>query len=136
MKRAFIKILIRLIAISIILLGCNFVYIYISQEEDIQEHSDIINLLREAQYNADVVYFGESSNYTFKEDDKDKRMISEMINDFYADLRLKTVTKGAIHADIFNVLLKHIPEDSEVKTIIITMNLRSFNAQWIFSISL
>ncbi len=46
---------------------------------------------------------------------------------------LADVTKPASHSGIYKVLLQNIPEESSIKTVIVTLNLRSFNAQWIFS---
>jgi len=82
---------------------------------------------------ADVIYFGESSNITFRKDDIDKRSISDFLGDFYPDLMVIGVTKPAAHAGIYKVLLEHLKLDSKPKTIVITLNLRSFNAQWIYS---
>ena len=49
------------------------------------------------------------------------------------DLALYDLTKPAAHAGIFKVLLQQMPEESEVETVIVTLTLRSFNAQWIHS---
>jgi len=63
----------------------------------------------------------------------DKRKISDFIADQYPCLALYDLTKPAAHAGIFKVLLQHMPEESEVETVIVTLTLRSFNAQWIHS---
>lgn len=102
-------------------------------EKDLQEYSPIINLVREVPLDADIIYMGESSNNSVREDDLDKRKISDFISDYYPGLGLYDMTKPAAHAGIFKVLLEHVPEESQVETVIVTMNLRSFNAQWIHS---
>jgi hypothetical protein len=63
----------------------------------------------------------------------EKRSISSFISDYYPDLGVYDITKPAGHAGTFKVLLENIPQDSPLETVIVTLNLRSFNAQWIYS---
>ena len=127
------KILIRIIVIAVVLFAFNYIYKRFFYEQDIQKYSEIINLLRDVQDNSEILYLGESSNFTFRSDDVDKRPISEFIADYYPEKKLGTINKGAVHAGIYKVILENIPESSPVETIIITMNLRSFNAGWRYS---
>ena len=127
------KIAIKLGLLGVMLMIFNYIYKYFFYETDLQKYSPIINLIRVVPQDADVVYFGESSNITFRKDDIDKRSISDFLGDFYPDLKVIGVTKPAAHAGIYKVLLEHLKMDSKPKTIVITLNLRSFNAQWIYS---
>lgn len=127
------KILIKSLLLLILLVALNYIYSKWFYESDIQEHSEIINLVRDIPKNADIIYVGESSNTAFRSDDIDKRPISDFIGDHFPELNTYHITKPASHAGIYKVLLKHIPKENKVKTIIITLNLRSFNAQWIYS---
>ena len=100
---------------------------YIFFEKDIQKHSDIINLLRKVVNDKDeIVYVAESSNIAYREDDNDKRSISDFIADYYPSIKFGNITKEASHAGIYYELLRNIPENSSVKTVIVTLNLRSF----------
>lgn len=127
------KIGVRILGIAGLLLGFNLMYTVTTYKDDMYAHSDIISLLDAAQENGEVIYFGESSNVTFSPDDSDKRSISQMVDDLTPRLRVTDVTRGALHADVYYTLLQHIKENSGVHTIVVTMNLRSFNAQWIYS---
>ncbi len=112
----------------------NYFYSYFLFESDLQKHSPILNLVRKVvRDKSEVIYVGESSNITFKEDDLDKRIISDIIKDDFPNKKFGSLTHPATHAGIFYQLLRNIPEKSSVKTIIVTMNLRSFDAEWIFS---
>lgn len=112
----------------------NYIYSRLFYEKDLQAHSGIINIVRNAvNDSSEIVYLGESSNISFRADDLDKRPISEMISDYFPSLKFGNITKEASHAGIYYELINNIPEDSKVKTVIVTMNLRSFNAQWIYS---
>ena len=127
------KIFIKVIFLVIILVGFNFIYAKWFYEKDIQEHSAIINFVRDIPNNADIIYIGESSNTTYREDDNDKRTISEFVGDYYPNLNTYQITKPGSHAGIYKVLLDKIPKENKVETLVVTLNLRSFNAQWIYS---
>ncbi|RLD45484.1 MAG: DUF4843 domain-containing protein [Bacteroidetes bacterium] len=127
------KILPRILLLSVLLVAMNYLYKRFFLEKDIQKYSDVINLVRAIPLDADIVYIGESSNITFRSDDLDKRPISAFIADHYPDLKVYDITKPASHAGIYKVLLENIPDSSNVSTVIVTLNLRSFNAQWIHS---
>ena len=123
----------NLISLLVLLLGINLLYKRFFFERDLQKHSAIINLVRDVPPDARVIYLGESSNNTARGDDLDRRQISDFIADYYPGTGFYDLTKPAAHAGIFKVLLRHMPEDSEVETVIVTLTLRSFNAQWIHS---
>jgi hypothetical protein len=127
------KLLLKTILLVFLLLVLNFIYTTFFFEKDLQKYSDVINLVRAVPDDADIIYIGESSNNTFRANDIDKRPISGFVADFFPDLNVYDITKAASHAGIYKTLLSNIPETSKVKTIIVTLNLRSFNAQWIYS---
>ncbi len=128
------KIAVRLVTLLLVLLALNLIYKKLFYEHDLQEHSDIINLVRAVPMDANIVYLGESSNTNARDDDKDKRSISSFISDHYPDLGVYDITKPAAHAGTYKALLENIPDESSLETVIVTLNLRSFNAQWIYSI--
>ncbi|MDR1345990.1 MAG: hypothetical protein LBK03_04750 [Bacteroidales bacterium] len=129
------KILIpKILLLFLLLAGMNFLYRYIFLPKDLQEHSDIVNLIKEmVRDSCEIVYVGESSNITVRWDDRDKRAISNMIADYFPAKKMGDMTKAASHAGIYYEMLRNIPENSTVKTVIVTMNLRSFDAGWRYS---
>ena len=124
---------IRIISLGVLILVMNLLYKQLFFESDLQKYSPIINLVRTVPPDAKIIYLGESSNLTVRGDDLDKRKISDFIGDYYPGLGLCDLTKPAAHAGIFKVLLEHMPRESEVETVIVTLTLRSFDAQWIHS---
>lgn len=127
------KISLRIALLAAVLLVMSFIYNIYFFEKDIQKHSDVVNLVRAIPDDADIIYLGESSNISFREDDLDKRPISALISDYFVKLNLYDITKPASHAGIYKTLLTNIPDNSNIKTVIVTLNLRSFNATWIYS---
>ncbi|MBN1953058.1 MAG: hypothetical protein JW801_17770 [Bacteroidales bacterium] len=127
------KTIVKLAALAVILIGMNYFYAAFFFEGDLQKYSPEIRMIQNIPADAEVLYLGESSNSTWRDDDQDKRRIGEMIGDFYPELRFYDLTRPAAHAGIFKVLLSNIPKDSKIRTVIVTLNLRSFNAQWVYS---
>lgn len=117
----------------IVLIGLNYLYTLFWYESDIQKHSDLINYVRNVPEDTKVLYIGESSNSNYRKSDFDKRKISDFVSDYYPSVKFADITKPAAHAGIYKDLLWHIPTSSKVETVIVTLNMRSFNAQWIFS---
>ena len=127
------KILLKLISLILFLVAFNYIYKIFFLERDIQEFSDVINIVRAVPNDADILYIGESSNNTNSGKDIDTRPISAFVGDFFPELKVNDITVPASHAGIFKILLENIPKTSEVQTLLVTLNLRSFNAQWIYS---
>ena len=82
---------------------------------------------------ADIIYLGESSNHSFGPADTDKRSIATMIGDLMPGHKMGSISKGAVHAGIYYDILRNIPRESPVKTVIVTVNMRSFSSEWIYS---
>ncbi len=133
-QKDIVKIGFRVLLLAALLVVFNFIYVKFFWEKDLQEHSEIINLVRDVQYKSDILYLAESSNASKGANDLYKESISQFIAGYYPDLRVGRIDKNAAHAGIFKVLLKQVPEnDTNVKVVIVTLNLRSFGADWINS---
>jgi hypothetical protein len=85
------------------------------------------------QKHNDILYFGESSNATFSANDQDRRSISQLLAERLPDRHIGTLDRGAIHASTYLALAERINTSSSVKQIVVTLNLRSFGADWIHS---
>ena len=128
------KLLIRILVLAALLFVMNWVYSKWFYEKDLQEHSDMVNLPRQVVADScRIVYLGESSNRTYGWAESDQRKISEMVGDYFPSVRCGDMTKNASHAEIYYNMLKLIPKTSSVETVVVTMNLRSFDAGWIYS---
>jgi hypothetical protein len=127
------KIGFRILLVAILLVLSNEVYKVFFLKVDLAKHADILELLPEKGDTSKIIYFGESSNFTNHPFDNDKRSISNIIDKYYPEIKIHTANKGALHAGIYKVLLENIPLDNNIETVIITLNLRSFGADWIYS---
>lgn len=82
---------------------------------------------------ADVVYLGESSDMTVAHTDSSKKRISQLIAFYKPDIKLVALDTYAVHAGIYKEWIKQFTTANKPKAIIVSMNLRSFGAQWINS---
>jgi hypothetical protein len=128
------KICIRLLLVLFIIGGLNAVYNFTLYDSLILEKYPEKFRILKTQDSAEVFYFGESSNVTYSETDSIKNSISEMTNFFFPTLKIQTITKYATHAGIYKYWLKEFDLNKQKpKAIIVTLNLRSFDAGWIHS---
>lgn len=129
----------RYIVYSLSILGIVFLadYAYVKlglYKDDIKTcNAELLYQLDSLKHTADVLYFGESSNFTAAEQDSSTHSISELLSEMHPELNINGVSKGAIHASTFKALINRIDDQSTVKTVIVTMNLRSFGINWIES---
>lgn len=128
-----LHIIVKILLLPVLLVIMNFIYEKYFYEDDLQNHSPIIEKIRKvAKDSCQIVYLGESSNTTYRRDDVDQRSISEMIQDYYS-IKVGNINKEATHAGMYFEYLRNIPENTTLKTVVVTMNLRSFDASWIYS---
>ncbi len=128
------KIGIRLIVLLLILAVSNLVYNLTLYDAVILEKYPEKLRIKKTQDSARIFYFGESSNVTFDETDSTKKSISDLCNLFFPDLKIQPITKYATHGGIYkHWLAEYDLKNNKPKAIIITLNLRSFDAAWIHS---
>lgn len=117
--------------LTAILVVLNFVYNFTIYKKDLHQKCEEIIEIREKQIKTDIFYFGESSNFNSRETDSIKNSISEITGFFFPSLNLTTINKPATHAGIYKYWIKQINLSShKPEAIIITLNLRSFDAAW------
>ena len=129
----FKKLILKTCLLVLLLLAMHFFYVGFFYEADLQRYSPMINLVRAVPDTADILYVAESSNNHTRYNDADKRKISSFLADLYPELCVAEITQPAAHPGIYKVLLNNVPKESRIKTLVITLNLRAFNAQWIYS---
>lgn len=132
-KHTIKKLLFKLLILLIVLAALDIIYYFTLYQKDIRDNCSLMELSQRAKEGVDIVYLGESSNHTYSEDDTDKRFICEMIDDLLPEHHVGNLAKDACHAGIYYDILRNIPNDNEVKTAIVTVNMRSFTSEWIYS---
>jgi hypothetical protein len=127
------KISINILALVTIIVGLNFIYNFTLYKNDLNKWCKQVVEIKTKQETTDVFYFGESSNINFREDDSIKNTISEITSFFFPSLKFTSINKPATHAGIYKYWLKQIDVNTKPKAIIVTLNMRSFDASWIHS---
>lgn len=128
------KITIRLVLLLLIVTGLNFVYVATFYERDLAEYGKEHQLIRSRQPVSDIFYFGESSNATAADDDSVKTSIADLMALFYPSRIVVMVNKEATHAGIYRNWLNSFDlKEKMPAALVITLNMRSFDAAWLNS---
>ena len=125
---------IRIIILAAIAWGFNTVFTkFIWPDELAKEGPELKKLLRISD-SCNVIYFGESSNISYDPiNDTNYSSISEIIAQNKPNRVVGDITHQAYHAGIYLPLIKRIPLNSKVKTIVVTLNLRTLDQACIHS---
>ena len=133
MKKLFYKLCAALVIGAISIYVSNIIYTKSFYKTDLESlDAKMLLQLDSLQYNSDVLYFAESSNGTTANSDNCLLSISQMM-DTLSPLKINAIEHGAIHAKTYLNLIKHINSNALVKTIVVTLNARSFGSPWINS---
>lgn len=134
MKQALLKGFAFLALVAAVLLLSNAIYSRWFYHDDIIEaDAKMLFEIDSLQDVSDVLYFAESSNATCAAGDSSFKSISQFLSEEIAGVKLNAIQHGAIHAKTYLSLLQRIRPGAKTKTVIITMNLRSFGTVWINS---
>lgn len=128
------KVVMRIVVILAFLPVFNAIYTHYFWKDDLAAEADMLLDLMALEDSCEILYFGESSNFSYNaEKDSLKDRISDFIGHHFEGIRLGTINSSAYHAGIYLPLIKHIDHHSKVKTIIITLNMRTFDQAAIHS---
>jgi len=122
-KKIALKGLILIIALVIM----NFVYQATLWQSDLEEYTGLTTEIT-ATKDADILYLGDCSDAYFGHEKDNEKGISQLLDSMIVDKKVATISEIGFHAGMYKTLLKNIPINSKVKTVIVTMNLRSFAA--------
>jgi len=121
---------IRLVLGVVFLFVMNQLYLFTFWKGDINQHGDTLENLWVVDTSADAIYFGESSNFHVDEADTMKHRISYALDTLVPNLSIATVDNAGLHAGSYLSLIKNIPDEMNLKFIVVTLNYRSFAANW------
>ena len=128
------NILIRILGIAAIVTVLNFVYIFTVYPINLRDLCEHVLVMKQKADSTDVLYFAESSNFNARENDSTYKSISELCNLHFPKLNIHAVNQPASHAGIYRYWLTQVDlKEHKPKAIIVTLNLRSFDAAWIYS---
>lgn len=128
------SIILKLISIVLFAILVNIIYKNTIWKNELQtEVPDLIKLLKITD-SCDILYFGESSNISYDPiKDSITTSISGLIAEKLNNKTLGDITHQAYHAGIYLPLIKRIDKNKKVKTLIVTLNLRTLGPPCIHS---
>lgn len=134
MKTTLKKLLLKFLLLFVVLVCLDIVYRHTLYSKDLRENCTLMERsLKPLEENADIAYLGESSNHAVAEDEEDKRFISDMLQDLLPNHRVCNMDKDACHAGIYYDIIRNIPTKASISTVVVTVNIRSFSTEWIYS---
>ena len=127
--------IIRLSLLAGLIALLNGLYNATLYQQDLEENSPEYVKILKTRDSTDLYYFGESSNITYAPDDSIKSSISELTQQKLGSYRITNINKYATHLGMYKEWMKHVRSDNNNGPIgiILTLNLRSFDAAWIHS---
>lgn len=130
-----LKIILRILFGALLLVAFSQLYWKYFWKTDLDKHGPMLYNLLEIKDTCDVIYFGESSNFTTHPDDYNQLRISDNIAAEFPGLTFGTINHGAYHIGMFRPLVSRVHDwvIKGDKTAIVTMNLRTFNQDVIYS---
>lgn len=126
------KIVLKGLVLAAVLVAMNFVYKFTLWKADLAKYSKV-NQKIENVIDADILYLGDCSDSYFGKDNEGEKGISQLLDSLLPDKKVATISETGFHAGMYHSILNQVPENSKIKTVIVTMNLRSFSAQIINS---
>jgi hypothetical protein len=130
--------LLRLLVGVVVFFAANFWYVSSGlYRQERAKFSPMASKLDSAFGNGDVVYLGESSNTSFNPwTDTFGYSVSEFLQMYLPQNRVRGVSHDGYHVGLFSQMLGLMPEhwaDSGRKTVVITVNMRSFGPSAMFN---
>lgn len=102
-------------------------------DKDVARFADQYHQIMKVQH-ADILYLSASSNFAAEDETGDARKISQFLYDYLpSKQRVEAINKPASHARSYRHYLNCLPDEATAETLIITMNLRSFGPDWMYS---
>lgn len=126
------RIVVYILSVTAVIFLANICYVKLGlYEQDIQKcEADLIHTFDSGLAKNNIIYFGESSNFTYGETDSCKKSISDLIAAKDSAYKILTISKGAIHAGTYRSFVARLENNKSIKAIIVTLNLRSFGINW------
>jgi hypothetical protein len=126
--------IVKIMALIGFVIICNAIFTQYFWQDELDREAPELKKLIKISDSCDIIYFGESSNISY---DPVKDSITTSISGLLAEMTpqkvIGDITHQAYHAGIYLPLIKRIPKNSKVKTIIVTLNLRTLDQACIHS---
>lgn len=125
----------RLLIGAVLFFVLNFIYEKTLYKEDLKQYSSVKTQIDTAFNTGDIIYLGESSNTSFNPwTDTLNQSISDFLQLYIPNKKVKAVTHPAYHPGLFLKMLELLPEgDVSKKVIVLGVNMRTCGPSAMFS---
>lgn len=134
MTAIFKNIALRLLPAVLLFIAANYLYTRYGYERDVRRFSRVKHSIDSAFATGDIIYLGESSNTSFNPwTDTFAYSISEFLQMYLPDRRVRAITHEGYHAGLFRKMLQLMPDHKPPAAVVLTMNLRTCGPSAVFS---
>ena len=121
------QILLKGSLLALLVIALNFVYKATLWHNDVIEYSNVGKAVKTAE-TAEILYLGDCSDSYFGSDNTNEKGISQILDSLLPNTSVATISETGFHAGMFVRILHQLPENTNIKTVIVTLNLRSFSS--------
>ena len=133
-KQIIKRLALKFFCVLLLLVAMDVAYYFTLYQKDLDQHCPIKLLSQKAlTEQADIVYLAESSNGSHAPYDTSTLPISTLIGEMLPEQQVSNLAQNACHAAIYYDVLNNIPRSAPVKVAVVTVNMRSFGCEWIYS---
>jgi len=126
------KIALKGLLLLIALTALNYIYETTLWQNDLEEYSGVSKRISDAK-NADILYLGDCSDAYFGFENDHEKGISQLLDSLLPHKNVATISETGFHAGMFAGILDNLPQHTNIKTVVVTMNLRSFSANVLYA---
>tara|TARA_B100000809_G_C15135358_1_gene530314 strand:+ start:46 stop:1047 length:1002 start_codon:yes stop_codon:yes gene_type:complete len=128
------KIASKVLLLIVGLIALNFVYKATLWQSDLNTYSRVDEALKTAK-NANILYLGDCSDSYFGPERDHEKGISQLLDSLLPNKTVATISEIGFHAGMFAGILNNLPKNTNVNTVVVTMNLRAFSANILYAFS-
>jgi hypothetical protein len=121
------KIALKGILLIGLLVALNFIYKASFFKADLAEFSKVSIAINQS-LDSEILYLGDCSDSYFGSDRTSEKGISQILDSLLTDQKVATISETGFNSEMYAAILNNLPEVSKIKTVIVTMNLRSFSS--------
>jgi hypothetical protein len=128
------KIASKVLFLTVGLIALNFIYKATLWESDLNTYGGVDKAIKTTK-NADILYLGDCSDSYFGPERDHEKGISQLLDSLLPNKTVATISETGFHAGMFSGILNSLPENTNIKTVVVTMNLRAFSANVLYAFS-
>lgn len=128
------KIVSSILIVFVLLIAINSVYKLTLWKNDVRLFAPMLSELWDIEHKTDVLYLGDCSDLSTDVSDSTSLGISGILNSYFPEWKVNNISHWGSHSGMYLSLLKRVDPAASIKTVVVTLNLRTFSPASLYSI--